>query len=95
LRLIPGLCLAAAAAFAQKAPGFDLGSINRSIDPCTNFYRYASGAWMVATISADQSQWGRFSELQDRNRKVLRNFLETVSSNKPSPLGTRTERTWC
>jgi putative endopeptidase len=82
---MPGLCLAAAAAFAQKAPGFDLGSINRSIDPCTNFYRYACGGWMAANpIPADQSQWGRFSELQDRNRVVLHNILETVSSNKPN-----------
>jgi endothelin-converting enzyme/putative endopeptidase len=85
LRLFSCLILAAVAASAQKAPGFDLGSINRSVDPCANFYQYACGGWMTANpIPADQSQWGRFSELQDRNRIVLHNILESVSSNKPT-----------
>src|SRR5579862_1804629 len=85
LRLFSGLCLAGVAVLAQKAPGFDLGSINRSADPCGNFYQYACGGWMAANpIPPDQSQWGRFSELQDRNRTVLHNILETNSANKPS-----------
>jgi putative endopeptidase len=79
------LCLSAVTAFAQKAPGFDLGAINRSVDPCANFYQYACGGWMTANpIPPDQAQWGRFAELQDRNRIVLHNILESDSGNRSS-----------
>jgi endothelin-converting enzyme/putative endopeptidase len=32
----------------------------------------------------DQARWGRFDVLQDRNRTILQNLLETASADKPS-----------
>ncbi|HEY2843782.1 MAG TPA: M13 family metallopeptidase, partial [Bryobacteraceae bacterium] len=83
MRVLITLCLAAAAAFAQKAPGFDLGALNRNADPCANFYQFACGGWMTGNpLPGDASRWGRFDVLQDRNRMLLKDVLESASTER-------------
>jgi putative endopeptidase len=69
---------------AQANPGFALTSLDRSVDPCVDFYKFSCGGWMSANpLPADQSSYGTFAQLQDRNRTVLRTMLEAASADKP------------
>src|SRR6516225_11466943 len=61
----------------REIPGFDLTAIDKTAEPCQDFYQYACGNWMKTnTIPADKSRWGRFDQLQQHNYFVLRDILE-------------------
>jgi putative endopeptidase len=60
---------------------FDAKALDRTADPCTDFYQFACGDWNKNNpIPADQATWGRFSELNERNRGTLRTLLDKVSA---------------
>ncbi len=84
MRFLFSLALVSTICCAQKFNGFDVTSLDKAVDPCVDFYRFACGGWMAANpIPADQSRWGRFNALQERNRTVLQGILEAASSDKP------------
>ncbi len=58
-------------------PSFDLSALDPSTPACQDFYQYTCGGWLKQNpIPADQSSWGRFNELAERNREKLKNILE-------------------
>lgn len=76
------LFLSAAVLYGQS--GFDVLSLNRAVDPCGNFYKFACGGWQATNpIPGDVARWGTFDALQDRNRTLLQNVLESASAERP------------
>ena len=63
-------------------PGLDVTAMDKSVDPCVNFYAYSCGGWQKKNpIPPDQSSWSVYSKLQDENRTLLRSILENAAVN--------------
>lgn len=71
------------AAFAQGSspkPVLDTTFMDKSVDPCTDFYAYSCGGWIKKNpIPPDQSSWDTYSKLQDENLAQLRTILEDAA----------------
>lgn len=86
------LCAAAQEDAQQPTPpptmrSFDAAAIDKTADPCTDFYQYACGNWVKHNpIPSDQVRWGTFSILQERNRYLLWKELDTAAKNPKTPL---------
>jgi endothelin-converting enzyme/putative endopeptidase len=74
---------------AQNNPGFSISNMDRTANPCVDFYQYACGTWMADNpIPADKSRWGTFDQLAEHNRTILRGILDKASAadSKRSPV---------
>ncbi|WVQ78577.1 hypothetical protein IAT38_000663 [Cryptococcus sp. DSM 104549] len=61
-----------------------LSSLNTSVDPCDDFYEFATGGWQAAnSIPEDRGLYGAFNEVADGNKKLIVKVLDAIPSTKP------------
>lgn len=66
-------------------PGLDEQLIDKSADPCTNFFQYACGNFSkLYPIPADMPSFGSGAIIYDHTQYVLRALLEKYAANDPS-----------
>ena len=80
----PASSLVADQSNQPKLEHFDPNLVDKSLDPCNDFYKYSCNKWLSANpIPADQVFWSTGSSLQLWNEGVLRETLEAASKNDP------------
>ena len=63
----------------KHVPALDVTSMDRSIDPCVDFFAYSCGGWIKNNpIPPDQSSWDTYSKMEDGNKDRLRGILEAA-----------------
>ena len=68
--------------------GFDTAGMDRSVDPGTDFFAYASGNWARTTqIPSDQSSYGNFRVLRDLSEARVRKLLDGYPKADPATGG--------
>jgi putative endopeptidase len=65
----------------KHEPALDVTSMDRSVDPCVDFFTYSCGGWIKNNpIPPDQASWDVYSKMEDENRGRLRGILEAASA---------------
>jgi len=59
------------------SPSLDLSNLDRSVDPCQDFYKFSCGGWQKNNpIPADQASWSVYAKLGNENQQFLWGILE-------------------
>src|SRR5260370_35284718 len=95
MKLLLAMTLVAAAVCAPDrppaplpyTPSLEPAFIDRSVDPCTDFWRFSCGNWdKLNPIPPDQASWHVYNKLAQENLQFLRGVLEQAA--KPAAVRT-------
>ena len=65
---------------SERPQMFDPDAMDKTVDPCEDFYEYACGTWLKNNpIPSDQVFWARYNQLGEYNRQVLHKILEEAA----------------
>jgi putative endopeptidase len=68
-------------AVVPYSPVLDLTSMDRTVDPCVDFYAYSCGGWVKShPIPPDQATWSVYGKLQEDNLRFLGEVLAAAAA---------------
>ena len=72
-----------AAPVLPYTPSLDVAAMDRSADPCVDFYTYSCGGWQKKNpIPPDQTSWSVYGKLYQDNLQYLKGLLEQAAAAK-------------
>ncbi|XP_061537330.1 endothelin-converting enzyme 2b isoform X2 [Phycodurus eques] len=84
-----GLCLTEA---CVKVASQMVEAMDRSADPCQDFYQFACGGWMRKNPLPDgRSRWSTFNSIWEQNQALLKHLLENGTFNSSSEAEKKTQ----
>ena len=82
------LTLSAGSAVAQTPHGIELGDLNRTVQPCTDFFEYANGGWRATNpIPASMPRWSRRWAAGEQAKEQLKVILDEATAMPNQPMG--------
>ena len=78
---------------APKGVGLDMADLDRSVNPCEDFFQFSGGNWLRSNpIPSYASSWGPRNLLGNRTQDLLRKILEDAAANRNAAPGSNAQK---
>jgi putative endopeptidase len=82
-----------AAANAPQGVGLDMADLDRTVNPCDDFFQFSGGNWLRNNpVPSYASRWGPRNLLGNRTQDLLRKILEDAAANRTATPGSNAQK---